>query len=89
MSVFIKVFSFIQGMKYIRHVNFIHKTGERLRTIRELKKISQQELSYKTEISKNQIGRIERGEINFGISTLYELCKALEITLSDFFKGLD
>lgn len=76
-------------MKYLRHAEFIKKSGERLRQIREERKISQQDLSYITDISKNQIGRIERGEINFGISTIYELCNALEISMGDFFSKID
>lgn len=71
--------------EYLRHSNFLINLGLHIRQIREEKGISQEELSYRTEISRNQIGRIERGEINAGISTFYELAVGLEVDISVFF----
>ena len=36
-------------------------------------------------ISRNQIGRIERGEISTTITTLQKICKALKIEIKDLF----
>lgn len=72
-------------MAYIRHSKFIKKVGENLRRIRKEKNISQEQLSYITEISINQISRIECGTINTGISTLYEIATALNIDVVELF----
>lgn len=40
-------------------------------------------LSYDANIPVSQIGRIERGEINTSIGTLYKICAALDIDFKD------
>lgn len=72
-------------MKYIYHESIVKKVGENLKRIRTNKGFSQELLSFKTKISTNQIGRIERGEINTTISTLYEISLALEVDMNEFF----
>jgi transcriptional regulator with XRE-family HTH domain len=76
-------------MKYLRHTAFLRELGARIRLIRENKGISQQELSYRIDISRNQLGRIERGEINTGVSTLYEIAEGLQVGVCEFFKKED
>jgi transcriptional regulator with XRE-family HTH domain len=75
-------------MDYIKHPEFLVRVGENFRKLRLEKGISQQELSYITEISRNQIGRLERGEINCGLSTLYELSLGLKVPVYKFFEPL-
>lgn len=62
---------------------FIKSVGEKLREKRLSKHISQLMLSYDANIPVNQIGRIERGEINTSIGTLYKICAALGIDFKD------
>lgn len=62
---------------------FIKSVGLKLRAKRLSKNISQVLLSYDANIPVSQIGRIERGEINTTIGTLYKICTALEINLKD------
>lgn len=57
--------------------------GEKVREKRIDKGISQQELALEADIPKNQVGRIERGEINTTISTLYKISQALAIPTRD------
>ena len=63
----------------------IKAVGEKLRLRRLELKLSQEILSYDANIPRNQIGRIERGEISTSISTLYKICKALKIEIRDLF----
>ncbi len=72
-------------MEYLRHSDVLKRLGERIRQLRESRNISQDELSFRTNIAKSQIGRIERGEINTGVSTLYELAIGLEVEMKDLF----
>ena len=64
---------------------FIKSFGERLRKIRLSKNLSQAELANTAEIPINQVGRIERGEINTTLTTIKVLADSLNITVSDFF----
>lgn len=62
---------------------FIKKVGQKLREKRLSKNLSQATLSYDANIPINQIGRIERGEINTSIGSLFKICKALDIDVSE------
>jgi transcriptional regulator with XRE-family HTH domain len=65
-------------MNKIRNTELLITFGQNLRKIRESKNFSQEELAYNADIPISQVGRIERGEINTTISTLYSIAKALE-----------
>jgi transcriptional regulator with XRE-family HTH domain len=50
--------------------------------------LSQEQLANDSDVPINQIGRIERGEINPSLSTLHSISSALGVSLSDLFKEL-
>ena len=64
---------------------FIKEFGERLRKIRIEKKLSQEQLANTAEIPINQVGRIERGEINTTLTTIKVLADSLKISITEFF----
>lgn len=70
-------------MKQALELAFIKSVGKKLQTKRRAKKISQATLSYDANIPKSQVGRIERGEINPTIITLFKICNALEIDMRE------
>jgi len=47
--------------------------------------LSQAVLSYDANIPRNQVGKIERGEISTTITTLLKICRALKIELKELF----
>lgn len=59
------------------------QVGKNIRKRRKELSLSQETLSFDADIPKNQVGRIERGEINTTISTLYKLSIALKIDIKD------
>lgn len=61
----------------------LKKIGSRIKEIRELKGISQQDLASTCNFEKANMSRIESGRTNFTISTLYKISQALEITISE------
>ena len=72
-------------MAQLRDDILLKKIALRLKTLREEKGLSQEELYNETDI---HIGRIETARNNISISTLSALCNYFEISLSDFFKKL-
>ncbi len=62
--------------------------GKRVRELREAKGITQYNLATDAEISKNQIGRLERGEFKVSIISLIKVSKALGVDLTYFFENL-
>lgn len=63
--------------------------GERLRNIRESKKMSIYKLSQETGISHNHISDLERGTRKPSVDTLRRLIEPLGITLSELFSESD
>lgn len=57
--------------------------GNRVRQLRIDNGYSQESLGYEAEIPKNQVGRIERGEINTTVITLYKISSVFNIKLSE------
>lgn len=61
----------------------LKKIGERIKEIRELQGISQQDLAATCNFEKANMSRIEAGRTNFTISTLYKISQALNTSLSN------
>lgn len=67
----------------IRDKAAIKLFGQKLKELRLSKKLSQEDLANDADIPINQIGRIERGEINTTLSTIIALAKALQVHAKD------
>ncbi len=65
----------------VKNKKLVKAVGERIRQLRLELAISQEELANEADIPLSQIGRIERGETNPTISTLYVIAEALKIDL--------
>ncbi|MEI8203912.1 MAG: helix-turn-helix transcriptional regulator [Bacteroidota bacterium] len=57
--------------------------GTRIKTIREQKGLSQQDLSLICNIEKTNLSRIEAGRTNLTIKNLYKISKALKIRMKE------
>ena len=57
--------------------------GQRIRFMRVKRKLSQEELGFKSGLSTNSISAIERGAFNFRIKTLFALADALDINADE------
>lgn len=64
---------------------FLRLFGERLRMLREKENLSQADLEIDAKMSKNQIGRIERGEISTSVTNLNLIAQALKLEVKDLF----
>ncbi len=64
---------------------FIVNFGNLVRTIRIEKNLSQEMLANDANIPINQIGRIERAEINTSLVTIFKIANALQIDIKDLF----
>lgn len=63
--------------------------AQRLKKLRKAKGFSNYEhIAYALEMSRSAYWRLETG-VNFELKTLIKICRLLEITLEDFFKGID
>ena len=53
--------------------------GKHLFALRKKIELSQEELTFRADLSKNMVGNIERGEVNPTLTTLRALSKGLGI----------
>lgn len=63
--------------------------GQRIRSYRERKRITQARLSEIAGLHPTYIGQIERGEKNPTVDTVWKITKALGITMSELFTNID
>lgn len=64
---------------------YIKSLGRRIIELRQAMGLSQETLANLADIPVNQIGRIERGEINTTVSTVYAIAKAFGMQLPELF----
>ncbi len=62
--------------------------GMRIRYLRKQRKISIEELSFRSNINRNYLGDLERGKRNPTLLILEKIARGLEITLEELFKGI-
>jgi transcriptional regulator with XRE-family HTH domain len=67
-------------------IQLIKSVGEKIKKRRLELDLSQETLSLDANIPRNQVGRIERAEINTSIVSLFKICKVLKIDMADLFK---
>lgn len=67
----------------------LNAIATRLRELRKLKGYKNYEhIAFELEMSRSAYWRLEQG-VNFELKTLIKICKLLDVTLEDFFKGID
>ena len=82
-------------IKYHRPLFFLMDIGEQLgyvigkiRTIRREKRVSQMELSLRSNLSQSFIANVESGKKQPSVSTLLRIADALDVNPQDFFPEL-
>ncbi|OAJ94448.1 helix-turn-helix domain-containing protein [Vibrio bivalvicida] len=59
------------------------KFGLKVRKMRKLRALSQDELALTSDIDRSYVGRIERGEVNITLDKAYELARALDCDVKE------
>ena len=63
-----------------RNEKALHSFGQRLTQLREKRNLSIPDLAARTGLDARYIGRIEAGEINILVSTVFKLAKGLGVS---------
>lgn len=61
------------------------KLGQRIRSIREKKGLSQEAVALSSGIDRSYLGGIERGEHNVAVVNLEKIAQSLDVRISDLF----
>jgi len=62
------------------------KFGSRVRELRKLKNLSQEELAFRADVHRTYIGMIERAEKNITLLNIEKIANALKVSINDLFK---
>ncbi|MCR4779932.1 MAG: helix-turn-helix domain-containing protein [Ruminiclostridium sp.] len=62
--------------------------GQRVRSIRKQRGLSQERLSEMCDLHPTYIGQIERGEKNASLETIMRICRGLNVSPSELFKNM-
>lgn len=68
---------------YFKDEELLKQIGDRIREVRVEKEISQEMLANEAEVDYSQVNRMELGKVNFSISTLSRIAKALQTDLKE------
>ena len=60
--------------------------GKRVKELRKINSMTQNELAEKAELSKDYIGLIERGLRSPSLQTIYRIADSLEVSISNLFE---
>lgn len=66
--------------------DILRRFGQRVRNERMKLGISQEELASRANVHRTYIGMIERAEKNITLENIEKICKALNLTVSEFFE---
>lgn len=65
----------------VKNKELVKALGDRIQKLRKKQGLSQLDLANEADVPLSQIGRIERGETNPTISTLFVIASALKVDL--------
>ena len=72
-------------MQNVKNDKFLKALGARIRQLRKERNLTQEDLGAICNNHGEQIGRIERGELNVTSSTLYMIAEGLKISMKELF----
>ncbi len=72
-------------MKIPKNEAFLKMIGANVRKIRVASNITMDSLSFESGIEYRQIGRIERGEVNTTVMSLFRIATILNTEIGNFF----
>jgi transcriptional regulator with XRE-family HTH domain len=71
------------------HQKYLILLGQRIKEIRQQREMSQMDVSAQSYIEIATLSRLEAGKANPTFVTLFRLCQALNIGMSELFHDLD
>lgn len=72
----------------VPEADILVRFGQRVRQLRQVKALSQEELAFRTSLDRTYVSGIERGRRNVGLRNVQALAKALDVTIAQLFEGL-
>lgn len=68
-------------------MNINERIASRIRELREEKKLTQEQLAWKSEVNRTFMNHVESGRRNISVETLDKILTGLEFSFQDFFSA--
>ena len=68
--------------------DILARFGERVRQLRKISGLSQEQFAGRCELDRTYIGGVERGERNVSLRNITVIAQALGVSISEMMKGL-
>ena len=65
----------------------LREFGERVRALRQRKKLSQEKLALQAELERSYVGQVERGETNISLLNIEKIANGLGVRVRDLFRN--
>jgi transcriptional regulator with XRE-family HTH domain len=78
----------ILGVKYNSKI-IAKKVGKRIKELRKSNGLTQSQMAFEAGVERSQIARIERGEINTSIYSLFLMAKVLNVHVTELLKDIE
>ena len=83
---FILSYRLLNNFLFIVSLAAMIKIGERIRNLRELSNLTQEELAERANLTKGFISQIERDLTSISLDSLIQILEAMDENISDFFR---
>lgn len=70
----------------MEEIEYLERIGKNIKDLRMSKGVSQVELAYRCNFEKTNLCRIESGNNNPTVKTLFKISKALKVSVQDLLK---
>lgn len=64
-----------------------HRFGERVRKLRQLLQITQEELAFRSNLHRNYVCDVELGKRNISLKAIYQIANGLGVPVDTLFIG--
>ncbi|MPM87632.1 hypothetical protein SDC9_134732 [bioreactor metagenome] len=68
-----------------KNMNIELKFGSRVKALRNILKITQEELAYRSNLHRNYISDVERGRRNISLIAIYKIAEGLNVSVDALF----
>ena len=68
--------------------NILSAFGLRIRYLRKIKGLSQEDFAGITDLDRSYIGGVERGERNISLNNIEKIAESLDMSISELFKDI-
>ncbi len=71
---------------FMNYNELLARLGKRIKALRSGKNMTQNQLAIACDFEKASLSRIESGQTNLTVRTLYKICNALDVTVTEMFR---